>query len=323
MDAADVAMTARADFVAVDWGTSSLRAWAMAADGSVVAETRSADGMGTLTPDGFEPVLRARLADLAPAIGHLAAPLPVLLCGMVGARQGWREAPYAAVPAGLDAIADATVALDVAGLDARILPGLCRRDPARPDVMRGEETQLLGLVLADADATGAVCMPGTHSKWVRLEAGRVVDFATVMTGELFAVVAGHSILRHTLAGSTGSGDPASPAFLAGLRTGLEAPELLPARLFSIRAESLLFGAEAEASADRLSGLLIGAEIGAGLSAFGANGPVTLVASGRHARLYGAAFEVAGRPAPLVDADAAVRAGLTHAARRLWPARVTA
>ncbi len=95
-------------------------------------------------------------------------------------------------------------------------------------------------------------MPGTHSKWVRLEAGRVVDFSTVMTGELFAVVAGHSILRHTLAGSTGSGDPAAPAFLAGLRAGLDAPERLPARLFSIRAESLLFGSDPDAAADRLS-----------------------------------------------------------------------
>lgn len=314
-------MTAAA-FVAVDWGTSSLRAWAMGADGAVVAETRSADGMGTLTPDGFEPVLRARLSELSPAIAHLPRPLPVLLCGMVGARQGWREAPYVDVPTALSAVADAATRLGADGLDARILPGLCRRDPARPDVMRGEETQLLGLVLSDPAAGGAVCMPGTHSKWVRLEGGRVADFSTVMTGELFAVVAGHSILRHTIAGSSGSGDPAATAFEAGVRTGLADPGLLPARLFSIRAESLLFAADPAAAADRLSGLLIGAEIGAGLAAFGADGPVTLVASGRHARLYAAAFALAGRPATLVDADTAVRAGLLHAARRIWPDRMT-
>lgn len=314
-------MTAAA-FVAVDWGTSSLRAWAMAADGTVVAETRSADGMGTLTPDGFEPVLSARLAELGLAVAHLAHPLPVLLCGMVGARQGWREAPYVDVPTALSAVADAATRLDAAGLDARILPGLCRRDPARPDVMRGEETQLLGLVLADPAASGTVCMPGTHSKWVRLESGRVADFATVMTGELFAVVAGHSILRHTIAGSTGSGEATAAGFEAGVRTGLAAPDLLPARLFSIRAESLLFTADPAAAADRLSGLLIGAEIGAGLAAFGGEGPLTLVASGRHARLYAAAFALAGRPVSLVDADTAVRAGLLHAARRIWPDRVT-
>lgn len=310
-------MSAAARFVAVDWGTSSLRVWLMAADGAVLAESRSAEGMDTLARDGFAAVLRARLDALGPGLDTLPRPIPVVLCGMVGARQGWREAPYAAVPASPAAIADAAVAVDADGLDARILPGLCRRDPARPDVMRGEETQLMGVVLDAPQASGLVAMPGTHSKWVTLQAGRVTDFTTVMTGELFALLSGQSILRHTIAGETGAGE-ADAAFRAGLADGLAEPGRLGARLFAIRAEELLFGTRGAAAADRLSGLLIGTEVAAGLAAAADGGPVTLVASGRLARLYGAAFAAAGRPVRLVDADAAVRAGLLNAARRLWP-----
>jgi 2-dehydro-3-deoxygalactonokinase len=305
-------------FVAVDWGTSSLRVWLMAPDGAVLAESRSAEGMDVVARGGFEAVLRAHLAELGPDLDGLPKPLPVVLCGMVGARQGWREAPYVDVPAALASVADRAVAVSVEGIDARILPGMARRSRARPDVMRGEETQLLGLVLDDPAATGTVCMPGTHCKWVRLAAGRVEDFSTAMTGELFAVLAHHSILRHSIGDAVASGEPASEAFQGGLAAGLAEPQLLPARLFAIRAESLLFAATGVAAADRLSGLLIGAEVGAAVAAHPADGPVRLVAAGRLARLYEAALKAAGRTVVAVDADAAVRAGLLHAARRFWP-----
>jgi 2-dehydro-3-deoxygalactonokinase len=313
-------MTVPGSFVAVDWGTSSFRAWRVAPGGGVTAETRSGEGMSQVPPGGFAAVLAARLADLglAPAAPG-EAPLPVVLCGMVGARQGWREAGYLDVPVPLAAVADAAIRVPSEGIDARILPGLARRAADRPDVLRGEETQLLGLVLADPAASGIVCMPGTHSKWVTLEAGAATDFATVMTGELFAVLSGASILRHAIGEAAASGDPDSPDFRAGLADGLGDPAGVVQRLFSIRARGLLSGVDGAAAADRLSGLLIGGEVGDRLARLPAAAPVHLVASGRLARLYGAAFAMAGRPALPVDADDAVRAGLLYAARRLWPA----
>jgi 2-dehydro-3-deoxygalactonokinase len=313
-------MTAAPAFVAVDWGTSSLRLWLMDADGAVVAGTRSADGMDRVPPGGFPGVLKARLADLGDGVAALGPEVPVVLCGMVGARQGWREAGYLDVPVPLTALADGATPVAESGIDARILPGLARRDPAAPDVMRGEETQLLGLVLHEPKVTATVCMPGTHCKWVTLDGGRVTGFRTVMTGELFAVLSETSILRHSIAGEAATGDPDAPAFRSGVAEGLSDPAGVVSRLFSIRARGLLFGEAGGAAADRLSGLLVGGEIGASLARVAPGDPVRLVASGRHARLYAAAFEQAGRPATLVDAEDAVRAGLVQAARRLWPDR---
>ncbi|HUG62267.1 MAG TPA: 2-dehydro-3-deoxygalactonokinase [Methylomirabilota bacterium] len=318
-DSIDPATAAKSPaFVAVDWGTSSLRAWVIDASGAVLAETRSAEGMSSVEPGSFEAVFRARIADLGDAVTRLPSPLPAVLCGMVGARQGWREAGYLDVPAPLSDLADRAVAVAADGIDARILPGLARRATDRPDVMRGEETQLLGVVLDDPGASGLVCMPGTHSKWVTLQGGRVEDFTTVPTGELFQVLSRETILRHTVGDAAATGDPSTAAFRAGLGDGLSDPGMLCARLFSIRAAHLLAGVDGEAAADRLSGLLIGAEVGAMFAAVPSAEPVRLVAGGRLARLYAAAIEAAGRAVALVDADHAVRAGLTHAARRLWP-----
>lgn len=307
----------RSPFVAVDWGTSSLRVWLLAPDGTVMAEDRTRSGMDTVPAGGFETLLRDRLAALG-VLDQPDRPLPIVLCGMVGARQGWREAGYLDAPASLEDLVDAATSVPVDGIDARILPGLARRDEARPDVMRGEETQLLGLVSGTPSLSGLVCMPGTHSKWVRLGTGRVADFATSITGELFALLAGHSILRHTIAGATPTGDPASRAFQAGLALGLAEPARLTADVFGIRAGGLLFGLSGLEAADRLSGLLIGAEIGRELAAVDRSEPVTLLATGTIAALYGAGFEAAGRKVECVDADVAVRAGLTRAAARFWP-----
>jgi 2-dehydro-3-deoxygalactonokinase len=311
-------MTPGRDFVAVDWGTSSLRLWLIGADGAIRAETRSAEGMDHVPAGGFEAVLRARLEDLGPSLASVDRPVPVVLCGMVGARQGWKEAGYLDVPVPLTAVADRATRVAADGLDARILPGLARRDPAHPDVMRGEETQLLGVVLHDPQATGMVCMPGTHSKWVLLEGGRVSAFQTVMTGELFAVLSQTSILRHSIGGAESSGDPDSAAFRAGLADGLSDPRTTINRLFSIRARGLLFGGTGVEAADRLSGLLIGSEIAGAMGRTPGIASVRLVASGRLARLYTAALDAASVQSDIIDADDAVRSGLVHAARRFWP-----
>ncbi|HEU0149283.1 MAG TPA: 2-dehydro-3-deoxygalactonokinase, partial [Bradyrhizobium sp.] len=146
-------------FVAVDWGTSSFRGWLMAADGTVLAESRGPEGMLHCVDSGFAPVLRDHLVKLG-ANEHL----PVLICGMAGAKQGWVEAPYLRTPTRLDALHEGAIQVDAPG-DVRILPGVAQARVEQPDVMRGEETQLLGIT--ESDFTGLVCIPGTHSKWVR------------------------------------------------------------------------------------------------------------------------------------------------------------
>jgi 2-dehydro-3-deoxygalactonokinase len=317
-------VTAPPALVLGDWGTSSLRLWAVAADAAVLAERRSGEGMSTLAPGAFEAVLRGHLDVLGAA--------PVLLCGMVGARQGWREAPYVAVPADVGSICDRVVGVAAGGLDVRIVPGLSVGGGAvgggdavaRCDVMRGEETQLLGVLLGEPGMSGTVVMPGTHSKWVRLEGGRVSGFETAMTGELYAVLCRHSVLRHSVGEAQGaaSGDASGEAFARGLAAGLAAPQRLVLSLFGVRAASLLHGLGGEDAAAMLSGLLIGAEVGgAAVGSAEVGREVVLVAGGVLARRYGEALRSAGCRPRVVDAEAASRDGLLHVARRLWPERM--
>ncbi|MCU0832033.1 MAG: 2-dehydro-3-deoxygalactonokinase [Rhizobiaceae bacterium] len=297
-------------FALADWGTTHLRVWLVDADGHVLAVDESAKGMGAIAPDQFAPVLDF-------ALDAMGAPhrLPVMICGMAGARQGWREAAYADCPIRLDSLADRAIAFESNGRPVRIMPGVARRDIARPDVMRGEETQLLGLAALTGMVDGIACLPGTHSKWVRLEGGRIADFATGMTGELFALLSRQSILRHSVGGVTQvSGE--DPAFIANVAHGLAGSGGL-SRLFSVRAASLLNGATEQASAAALSGLLIGAEIRGLAALIGASqGPIAIISSGALARLYASALTMAGYKPSVHQGEETVRAGLLAAARIL-------
>jgi len=295
-------------FVAVDWGTSSFRAWLITASGTVVAQTRSSEGMIHCASTGFEPVLRSHLNNLG------AAPtLPVLICGMAGARQGWVEAPYLQTPTRLDKLHESAIRVDVAG-DIRILPGLAQSNAERPDVMRGEETQLLGAT--DPDFTGLVCIPGTHSKWIQIEAGRVIEFATYMTGELFAVLSRHSILAHATA--TDDSTPTdSAAFREGLAAARSDPANLTTALFRMRAAQLLGYEQRRDGAARLSGLLIGMEIAGALKRHAPGQPLRLIGAGSLGSLYEASLLDAGFDVSVIDAEQSSRAGLSKAAINLW------
>ncbi len=299
-------------FVAVDWGTSSFRGWLMTANGDALAETRGPEGMLHCATTGFAPVLADHLA-------RLGAPpdLPVLICGMAGARQGWIEAPYLRTPTRLDALHDGAQRVAAEG-DIRILPGIAQADATAPDVMRGEETQLLGGT--ESDFTGLVCIPGTHSKWIRIDKGSVVSFTTYMTGELFSVIARHSILKHAIDPDAGS-PAANDAFRDGLQRAIDTPSALPASLFSLRAAQLLgFEKQADGAA-RLSGLLIGTEIADARSRYGRH-PGRLIGAGALKDLYAAALAAAGFEATIVDAERASQQGLTKAAIHLWGAQFT-
>lgn len=290
---------------AADWGTSSLRLWLLDHEGGVVAESRGDDGILSVEPDGYPAVLRRHLAAVSAPAG-----VPVIICGMAGARQGWLEAPYAATPADLSAICSQAAAAPFDGADVRILPGVAQYDPDRPDVMRGEETQLMGLGMAE----GTVCIPGTHSKWATLDGGRLTSFATFMTGELFAVLGKYTILRHSV-GDAGF-NAESTAFNAGVRRALDAENALSALLFGVRARGLTADDPGDGGA-YLSGLLIGSELSAAVRRCGCAGDVTLLASGALADLYESAMILAGLTVRRHDADAAARAGLYRAAREIW------
>ena len=287
------------NWIAVDWGTSNLRAWAMSGSGTMLAEAASDQGMGKLSRDGFEPALRALVGD------WLRDATPVIACGMVGSRQGWAEAAYAAVPCA--PLPDGLTRPDTA-LNVHIIPGLKQTEP--PDVMRGEETQIAGFLALNPGWDGVLCLPGTHSKWAHVSAGEVVSFQTCMTGDLFAAICGHTVLKH----STGDGWD-DDAFAAGLDASLSRPERLAARLFSLRAEGLLTGLGTSAATARLSGLLIGAELAA-TKPYWLGQQVAVIGAGRLAGHYVRALSLQGVPATQAQGDRATLAGLTAAYRRL-------
>ena len=288
------------DWIAVDWGTTHLRAYAMGAEG-VLANAASDDGMGKLTRDGYEPAL---LALVEPWLGD--GTVPVIACGMVGSRQGWAEAPYRRVPcAPLDPVALVAVETADPRLSVRLVPGLSQASPA--DVMRGEETQIAGALALQPNFDGVFCLPGTHSKWVRISAGEVVSFQTCMTGELFALLSKHSVLRHGMQGDGWDED----GFAAALADSLSQPERIAARLFGLRAEGLLAGLAPDSARSRLSGLLIGIELAA-TRPYWLGQDVVIVGEDTLAQHYQTALATQGVTARLLPGDACVLAGLAFA-----------
>ena len=286
--------------IGIDWGTTSLRAWTIAADGSVL-DARRRD-LGILrVPGGDFPAAFAQSVGDWHGLG-----LPVLMSGMIGSRQGWAEAPYVPCPA--DTASLAAHLLSPPGTKrVWIVPGLSLSEGARRDVMRGEETQIAGAVGEDGSATAV--LPGTHSKWVRVENGRIVDFATFMTGELFDVLVKHSILGRLM-----SGDAASDE---GFRRGLDAARTgeggLSGALFSVRALGLFGDVPPDALRDYLSGLVIGHELREALARFPAR-DVLLIGAASLARRYETALQACGVGVRSADESAAVK-GLFGIARR--------
>lgn len=302
-------MTQKASFIAVDWGTSSFRLWVLASDGTAISESRGLDGMLAAAREGFPQVLDRHLK-AADAPDNI----PILVCGMAGARGGWLEAGYVETPARLSAIADNATPVPDTGRDIRILPGLCQKLEDRPDVMRGEETQLLGAA-GELSGSALVCMPGTHSKWVSVMDTKVTGFSTYMTGELYDAITKHTILAAP-EGVAADG-PDSVAFQSAVKTASADPGRLTSQLFAARSGQILSGLAPEAALAHISGTLIGAEIGCAIAG-DENTPVRLVASGRLQALYESAFVALGITFMTIDADKAVRDGLRIAAGHIWP-----
>jgi 2-dehydro-3-deoxygalactonokinase len=297
----------KADWIAVDWGTTNLRAYAMGPEG-IRAEATSEDGMGRLGLEGFEPAL-IRLIEpwLGPGVTS------VLACGMVGSRQGWSEAPYRATPCTpLDAGQMVDVRVRDPRITVQIVPGLKQMKPA--DVMRGEETQIAGALALDPAFDGAMCLPGTHSKWVQISAGEVVSFQTYLTGEMFSLLSTQSVLRHGMAATGWDED----AFDQGVANGMARPERLAAHLFRLRAEGLIADLGPDAARAQLSGLLIGAELAAARP-YWLGARVALVGSAALTALYARALAAMGAPTQTLAAKDCTIAGLARAAGRLMKA----
>ncbi|XIA65448.1 2-dehydro-3-deoxygalactonokinase [Bradyrhizobium sp. TZ2] len=300
----------QAAYAAVDWGTSSFRLWLVDRTGNVLGERRSHEGMMAAGKLGFAAVLQSHLEAVGAAPG-----LSVVICGMAGARQGWIEAGYVDTPARLTSILKHAVRVPAQDRDIRILPGIAQRDPNAPDVMRGEETQLLGALGVDAAGDAVVCMPGTHSKWVRASGGTVERFATFMTGELFGVVSRETILSHAVTGADEAED--IDAFKSAVTAGFESPAFAANLLFQVRSGQLLYGGKPSSAREKISGILIGLELAAGLAGAIPRAGVTLVASGRLQMLYQLAFDTVSIPIRSIGAEDAVRRGLSMAAESIW------
>ncbi|MCA8882170.1 MAG: 2-dehydro-3-deoxygalactonokinase [Rhodobacteraceae bacterium] len=291
-----------AGWIAVDWGSSHLRAWKM--EGArAVADVSSDRGGAHLTPGDFEPAL---LALIAPWL-RSAATL-VVACGMVGAREGWAEIPYRPVPCAPLAQVPQRVSARDPRLDMRIVGGLCQASPA--DILRGEETQIAGFLALNPGFDGVVCLPGTHTKWAHLSAGEVVSFQTFMTGEIFGLLSAQSVLRHTIAPDGWDED----AFVSALDDSLSRPERLAARVFTLRAEAMLNALPPATARARLSGLLIGAELAAARP-YWLGQPVAVIGAPAVAAPYVAALTRQGA-APLQAQAAAMTCAGLAAARAL-------
>lgn len=306
---------AQTELIGLDWGSSSLRAYLLDEQGGILETRTRGWGIRRLPPGGFDAALDDVLAGW-PA-------LPLLASGMVGSRDGWREVPYVDLPVGLDAVARALSHVDSAGgRRVHLIPGL--RHIATADVMRGEETEIFGALALQPvlAARSALLLPGTHSKWVSVRNGRVLDFTTSMTGELYAAVRHHTILGAGL----GADDPPvdHEAFLRGVVAARDSGAAgALSRLFSARALVLAGRLAQLAVPDYLSGLLIGEELRAALAAgrIDRATPLQLIGNAPLCRRYAAAascFEL-GMALPPPGAAAlglwqiARSAGLTAAA----------
>ena len=296
-------MAAQTQWVAVDWGTSNVRAWGIAADQSQTFSAQADKGMGRISRTDYPAVLTE-------LIGGRFPDGEIVVCGMAGARQGWIEAPYLETPADLHSLSlSAVTPPDVpTGYRLRILPGICQRAPGHEDVMRGEETQLLGLLALQPGFEGTAVLPG-HPLQVGEDSRR--ERRAVFVGDDRRTLRGAiRALRASPLDSAASGWGAltEAGIAEGMEVGLEHPELFTALAFRTRAAALLSDKGPDWCSGYLSGLLVGTEIG-GHRDWLDGDTVPLIGSARFGRLYGATLSKLGIKSIAIDAAEATIAGL--------------
>lgn len=287
-------------FVGVNWGSTNFRAFLIGADGAALDEYSAPSGVVALDRDGMA-VMMNDLAARWPERG------PVYASGMIGSNVGWIEVPYAEAPAGCADLAALAAATRIGDVSTRIVPGIaCRRSfDGEPDILRGEEIELMGLAALRA-ADGWVALPGTHTKWARLENGRVVDFFTSMSGEIFDRLTAKGLLASIVAGEASDG----PEFLRGVSAGRTRRLSLGTLLFGARAQVVRGALAKSDAASYIRGLLIGSEIADAMAVFPAVGKsvVPLIGNRALSRLYASALDTLGVSSELIDSREACLRG---------------
>jgi 2-dehydro-3-deoxygalactonokinase len=305
----------REPYIAGDWGTSRLRL--SLCRGDRVLERRQGPGIGALHGPAGE-ALRPLIAGWRDTYG----PVPLVLCGMAGSRNGWRETRYLPCPADLHALGEAALRFEADGAPVAIAPGLsCKSRLGSPEVMRGEETQIAGaLALHPRLGTSRhlLCLPGTHTKWAWVEDGQVRDFVTALTGELFALLRDGSTLLRAGNGVANAGNASLDSKDDGFDQGLEAAAALDRSsllhgLFSVRSRQLIDGCPHDWALAYLSGLLIGADVRGAIPLFGSPGEALLIGDGALNDRYAHALRREGIVASCLDGEQCALAGL----RTLW------
>lgn len=293
-------------WIGIDWGTTNLRVFALSDSGDLIDEKQSDQGMNSLKPEDFEKIL---INLIEPWLNSNRV-VKVYACGMVGARQGWREANYRSIPCRpISSIGLTDVTTSDPRIEVKILPGISQSSPA--DVMRGEETQIAGVLSKDPQFSGIICLPGTHSKWVSMKDGEVIRFSTFMTGELFSLISSKSVLRHSVA----ENGEDKEAFIETAFRSAQDPNLTVKSMFSLRAKSLLENQKPNVARARLSGMIIGQEIGVAKD-FWKGQPVTIIGALPISKLYAEVLGKFGVSVRLIDAKTATLSGLMNIADEL-------
>ncbi|SNY89980.1 2-dehydro-3-deoxygalactonokinase [Cohaesibacter sp. ES.047] len=298
-----------ATWVGIDWGTTNIRAYLLDASARILDKHTLARHIKDCNDDGWTTVYQTLIEGW-----NVTDETPVIICGMAGSKFGWVEAPYASCPAGVsDLVAKAVHPDDIENI--MILPGLCCKDDrGNHDVIRGEETQLLGLFEQSSLITRLICAPGTHTKWISADNYTVRNFHTTMTGELFGLLTEHSILAQSIAKSSSSAVGAK--FEDGVRMAAEGGGLL-ADIFKVRANSLFNELNPEDAGDFLSGILVGTDVFQEVSSLD-HGLVSVPLIGPKplSERYARALSHFGIEGIVLDAEELTIAGLASVARQM-------
>ncbi|WP_316858640.1 2-dehydro-3-deoxygalactonokinase [uncultured Cohaesibacter sp.] len=289
--------------IAVDWGTSRFRAYLVSQDGDILEQVSSHDGMARVEAGAFAETLFQQCKPWLDAYDNI----PVLMAGMVGSRNGWLEVPYARCPAGSQELALGTKKVETpADFETFIVPGLETHDGQYMDVMRGEETQIIGSGMTD----GTVILPGTHSKWAQVENGQILSFSSFMTGEVFGLFKNHSILRLLAKSDATEVDPqkTDAAFVKGLDAAHLPGGLLNAA-FMARTGVLAGTLNGEDVDPFLSGLLVGTEILSARPLMTSHQNLLVIADGILAHCYALALKHQGYIAEIISPETAFVTGL--------------
>lgn len=287
--------------IGLDWGTSSLRAFLIDAEGRVREQLASSDGIMQVPGRDFDAVFRVLVG---PWLER--RPLPVLMSGMITSRNGWVETPYVGLPLTAAELARSLASHTTKdGFKVHFVTGVMTQGPSGPDVMRGEETQIIG-ALAQGSRDGLFVMPGTHSKWVTVRTGQIEDYATYMTGEVFAALKEHTILGTLV--EPGPFD--AKGFDLGVKVGLQTGCHLLHDLFKVRTLPLMEQMPKTSVAEYLSGLLIGAEVAAATEGRDpAQTAITIVGGNDLTNRYERALKQAGLSSTRAPEDIVVKGHL--------------